>query len=147
MKILNYDVAVSEKLPAINTLGDALLCDFQHYLIGDRQQIEIAYSEHVAFLSNQSVWPRKGLAPPAAVRASGREADGGNREYDVWGTKQGAMGPQSCRNPAPIVPPHKGERRPARRPPAGWQRQETGGPAARASGVDRLSSIMSQRRP
>ncbi len=32
------------------------LCDFQHYLIGDRQQIEIAFSEHVAFLTNQSVW-------------------------------------------------------------------------------------------
>jgi HK97 family phage major capsid protein len=56
MKILNYDVAVSEKLPAINTLGDALLCDFQHYLIGDRQQVEIAFSEHVAFLTNQTVW-------------------------------------------------------------------------------------------
>src|SRR5262249_32913518 len=55
-KVLNYDVLVSEKLPALNTVGDVLLCDFQHYLIGDRQQIEIAYSEHVAFLSNQSVW-------------------------------------------------------------------------------------------
>jgi HK97 family phage major capsid protein len=32
------------------------LADFQHYLIGDRQQVEIAYSEHVAFLSNQAVW-------------------------------------------------------------------------------------------
>src|SRR5262245_9256923 len=56
MKILNYDVLVSEKLPALNTVGDVLLCDFQQYLIGDRQQIEIAYSEHVAFLTNQSVW-------------------------------------------------------------------------------------------
>jgi HK97 family phage major capsid protein len=36
--------------------GERAECDFQHYLIGDRQQIEIAYSEHVAFLSNQSVW-------------------------------------------------------------------------------------------
>jgi HK97 family phage major capsid protein len=56
MKILNYDIEVSEKLPALNTVGDVLLCDFQHYLIGDRQQIEIAFSEHVAFLTNQSVW-------------------------------------------------------------------------------------------
>jgi hypothetical protein len=101
MKILNYDVLVSEKLPSLNTVGDVLLCDFQHYLIGDRQQIEIAYSEHVAFLSNQSVWPHKGLAPPAVVPASGREADGGNTEYHVWGTKQGAMEPQSCPNRAP----------------------------------------------
>jgi HK97 family phage major capsid protein len=56
MQLLGLDIHVSEKLPALNTLGDVLLCDFQHYLIGDRQQLEIAYSEHVAFLSNQSVW-------------------------------------------------------------------------------------------
>jgi HK97 family phage major capsid protein len=37
-------------------LGDILLMDLSHYLIGDRMQVEIAYSEHVAFLSNQSVW-------------------------------------------------------------------------------------------
>jgi HK97 family phage major capsid protein len=56
MQLLGLDIHVSEKLPALNTLGDVLLCDFQHYLIGDRMQLEIAYSEHVAFLSNQSVW-------------------------------------------------------------------------------------------
>ena len=40
-----------------NRLRDAVpLSDFQHYLIGDRQQVEIAFSEHVAFLTNQSVW-------------------------------------------------------------------------------------------
>jgi HK97 family phage major capsid protein len=54
--ILGIDVAISEKVPALNTLGDVLLCDFAHYLIGDRKEIEIAYSEHVAFLTNQSVW-------------------------------------------------------------------------------------------
>jgi HK97 family phage major capsid protein len=56
MKMLNYDVKVSEKVPALGTANDVTLCDFQHYLIGDRQQVEIAYSEHVAFLTNQSVW-------------------------------------------------------------------------------------------
>ncbi|MFO0876496.1 MAG: phage major capsid protein [Gemmataceae bacterium] len=56
MKILNYDVEVSEKVPALGSANDVTLGDFQHYLIGDRQQIEIAYSEHVAFLTNQSVW-------------------------------------------------------------------------------------------
>jgi HK97 family phage major capsid protein len=55
-QILGHDVRVSEKLPALNTAGDILLLDLQHYLIGDRQQIEIAYSEHIAFLTNQSVW-------------------------------------------------------------------------------------------
>src|SRR3712207_9265777 len=38
------------------SLGDVLLLDLQHYLLGDRQQIEIAFSEHVAFLNNQGVW-------------------------------------------------------------------------------------------
>lgn len=56
MKILNYPVVVSEKVPALGSANDVTLCDFQHYLIGDRQQIEIAYSEHVAFFSNQSAW-------------------------------------------------------------------------------------------
>ncbi|MGL4553466.1 MAG: phage major capsid protein [Gemmataceae bacterium] len=55
-QILGHDVLVSEKLPGLNTLGDIVLMDLAHYLIGDRQQLEIAYSEHVAFLSNQSVW-------------------------------------------------------------------------------------------
>ncbi|NBO91665.1 MAG: phage major capsid protein [Planctomycetia bacterium] len=55
-QILGHDVLISEKLPALNSLGDILLMDLSHYLIGDRMQVEIAYSEHVAFLSNQSVW-------------------------------------------------------------------------------------------
>jgi HK97 family phage major capsid protein len=55
-QILGYDVVVSEKLLSLNTPGDILLMDMAHYLIGDRQQLEIAFSDHVAFLSNQSVW-------------------------------------------------------------------------------------------
>jgi HK97 family phage major capsid protein len=56
MVLFGIPVAVTEKLPALNTLGDVLLLDLRHYLVGDRQQIEIAYSEHVAFLNNQGVW-------------------------------------------------------------------------------------------
>src|SRR5262249_2930136 len=55
-QVLGHEVCVSEKLPALNTTGDILLMDLAQYLVGDRQQIEIAYSEHVAFLTNQSVW-------------------------------------------------------------------------------------------
>jgi HK97 family phage major capsid protein len=55
-QILGHEVLVSEKLPVLNHPGDIVLMDLSHYLIGDRQQLEIAYSEHVAFLSNQSVW-------------------------------------------------------------------------------------------
>lgn len=56
MSLFGIPVETTEKLPALNTLGDVLLLDLQHYLIGDRQQIEIAFSEHVAFLNNQGVW-------------------------------------------------------------------------------------------
>jgi HK97 family phage major capsid protein len=55
-QVLGYDVCISEKMPALNTEGDIMLADWQHYLVGDRGQVEIAYSEHVAFLTNQSIW-------------------------------------------------------------------------------------------
>src|SRR5262249_2658820 len=55
-QLLGHAVVVSEKLPSLGTSGDILLMDLQHYLIGDRQQIEVAYSEHAAFLTNQSIW-------------------------------------------------------------------------------------------
>lgn len=56
MRLLGLPLMISEKLPALGTAKDVVLCDFAQYLIGDRQQIEIAYSEHVAFTSNQGVW-------------------------------------------------------------------------------------------
>ncbi len=46
----------SEKLPALGTKGDLMLLDPSLYVIGDRQQIEIAASEHVNFLKNQMTW-------------------------------------------------------------------------------------------
>lgn len=49
-------VEVTEKVPALNTAGDIGLYDFSKYLIGDRQQVEIAFSEHYAFINNQGVW-------------------------------------------------------------------------------------------
>lgn len=46
----------TEKLPALGTKGDLMLIDPSLYVIGDRMGIEIAASEHVAFLSNQMTW-------------------------------------------------------------------------------------------
>lgn len=56
MVLFGIPVVVTEKLPSLNTLGDVLLMDLRHYVIGDREQIEIAFSEHVAFLNNQGTW-------------------------------------------------------------------------------------------
>jgi HK97 family phage major capsid protein len=56
MVLFGIPVVVTEKLPALNVLGDVLLMNLRHYVIGDRQQIEVAFSEHVAFLNNQGTW-------------------------------------------------------------------------------------------
>jgi HK97 family phage major capsid protein len=55
-KLLNLPVTITEKLPALGTKGDVLLVDPSLYVIGDRQQLEIAASEHVNFLKNQMTW-------------------------------------------------------------------------------------------
>ncbi len=56
MVLFGIPVVATEKLPALNTLGDVLLLDLQHYVVGVRQQVEVAFSEHVAFTSNQGTW-------------------------------------------------------------------------------------------
>ena len=54
--LLGLPVFITEKLPPLGTLGDLMLIDPSLYVIGDRQQIEIAASEHVNFLKNQMTW-------------------------------------------------------------------------------------------
>lgn len=56
MMLGGLPLVVTEKLPALNTAGDILLMDCSKYVIGDRQQVEIAFSEHVAFTNNQGTW-------------------------------------------------------------------------------------------
>jgi len=56
MVLFGIPIVITEKLPALNTQGDVLLLDLHHYLIGDRREIEIAFSEHIAFTSNQGAW-------------------------------------------------------------------------------------------
>jgi HK97 family phage major capsid protein len=47
---------VTEKLPALGTLGDVMLFDPTLYVIGDRQAVEIDVSPDVNFKSNQATW-------------------------------------------------------------------------------------------
>jgi HK97 family phage major capsid protein len=56
MRLLGLPVYVSGALPALNTAGDILLVDPSYYLIGDRQTMEIAYSEHFKFQNDQGAW-------------------------------------------------------------------------------------------
>jgi HK97 family phage major capsid protein len=54
--LLGLPVFITEKLPALGTKGDLMLIDPSLYVIGDRQQLEVAASEHVNFLKNQMTW-------------------------------------------------------------------------------------------
>jgi HK97 family phage major capsid protein len=56
MNLLGLPVAISEKLVALGNPKDVVLRDFRHYVIGDRQEVEIAYSEHFKFTNNQGTW-------------------------------------------------------------------------------------------
>jgi HK97 family phage major capsid protein len=57
MTLLGRPVIVSEKVPgAVGTKGDISFVDFGYYLIGDRQQMEFATSEHVAFNSDKTAF-------------------------------------------------------------------------------------------
>lgn len=50
--IFGNDLVISEKMPALNSLGDFCAIDFSYYLIGDQGSLEIASSEHYKFRAN-----------------------------------------------------------------------------------------------
>lgn len=56
MTLFGLPIAISEKMKQLGAAKDVLLADMRHYLIGDRQQIEIAFSEHFKFSNNQGAW-------------------------------------------------------------------------------------------
>ena len=56
MQLLGRPIIFTEKVPPLGTAGDVMLVDFSYYLIGDRQSIEIATSEHARFNTNQITW-------------------------------------------------------------------------------------------
>jgi HK97 family phage major capsid protein len=55
-RLFGLPVVETEKLPSTFADGGLLLADFQQYVVGSRQQIEIAMSEHAAFEEDQTVW-------------------------------------------------------------------------------------------
>jgi HK97 family phage major capsid protein len=55
-RLFGLPVIETEKLPSTFAEGGLLLADFQQYVIGSRQQIEIARSEHVNFDTDETVW-------------------------------------------------------------------------------------------
>lgn len=54
--LLGRPIIFTEKCKALGTAGDLVLADLSCYLIGDRQQIAIASSQHVRFLTDETAW-------------------------------------------------------------------------------------------
>lgn len=56
LTILGRPVLFTEKVPALGTTGDIGFYDLSYYLIGDRQQVEVAASDQVAFANDQTAY-------------------------------------------------------------------------------------------
>lgn len=56
MTLLGFPLIVSEKMKALGTAGDLMLADFSYYIIGDRMELTITASEHVAFATDQTAF-------------------------------------------------------------------------------------------
>ena len=54
--LLGYPILESEHLPQDDTSGDAILADLSAYIIFDRVQMSVAYSEHAAFTTDKGTW-------------------------------------------------------------------------------------------
>ena len=55
-QLMGKPIYFTEKCKALGTAGDIILADPSYYLIGDRQPITIASSEHVRFTTDQTAW-------------------------------------------------------------------------------------------
>ncbi len=54
--LLGRPIFFTEKCPALGTAGDIIFADLSYYLIGDREPISIATSEHIRFTTNETAW-------------------------------------------------------------------------------------------
>ena len=54
--ILGWPIVESEHLPQDDNSGNVLLADFAAYLILDRMQMAVAFSEHAAFTTDKGTW-------------------------------------------------------------------------------------------
>lgn len=55
-QLLGRPLFFSEKVPTLGSVGDIGLYDLSKYLIGDRQDLTIASSIHLRFLSDETAW-------------------------------------------------------------------------------------------
>jgi HK97 family phage major capsid protein len=55
-RLFGYPIQWTEKLPAVDEPGSVALCDWQYYLIGDRQAITVASSTDFRFRNDLTAW-------------------------------------------------------------------------------------------
>lgn len=55
-RLFGYPIIFTEKLPALGSTGDIMLCDFSHYYIGDRMATTLDTSTEARWLRNQTSW-------------------------------------------------------------------------------------------
>jgi HK97 family phage major capsid protein len=56
MSIFGRPLVVSEKMADLGTAGDIMVADFSYYIIGDRMDLTLTSSEHVAFATDQTAF-------------------------------------------------------------------------------------------
>jgi HK97 family phage major capsid protein len=54
--IFGRPLIISEKMAALSYKGDIAFCDFSYYVMGDRMQMALTTSEHVAFAADQTAF-------------------------------------------------------------------------------------------
>jgi HK97 family phage major capsid protein len=54
--LLGRPIYFTEKCKALGTAGDIILADLSYYLIGDRQKLTMATSQHVRFTTDETAW-------------------------------------------------------------------------------------------
>lgn len=54
--LLGRPIFFTEKCEALGTAGDIVFADLSYYLIGDRQQMAIASSQHARFTTDETAW-------------------------------------------------------------------------------------------
>lgn len=55
-RLLGYDLVETEHLPQDDNSGNVILADFSAYVIFDRSQMAIAFSEHAGFITDKGTW-------------------------------------------------------------------------------------------
>lgn len=55
-QLLGLPLFFTDKAPGASAAGKVILADLSYYVVGDRQQMQVAMSEHAAFTTDRTAW-------------------------------------------------------------------------------------------